>query len=151
MLDKAIQIAMEAHYGQKDKNAQPYILHVMRVGLRGRTENEKILGILHDVVEDSDWTFERLAKEGFSSTILSALECITKKSEDEPYEEFIQRVKQNPLAISVKLNDLEDNMDIRRMNIIQEKDIKRLNKYLKAYKELAEWKNSYSPSNSQIE
>lgn len=141
MIEKAIEIALNAHKGQVDKNGQPYILHVMRVGLRGRTENEKIVGILHDVVEDSDWTFEKLAQEGFSNTILSALECLTKKSEDEPYEEFIERVKKNPLAISVKLNDLEDNMDIRRMEIVQEKDMKRLNKYLKAYKELAELKN----------
>ncbi len=141
MIEKAIEIAMNAHKGQTDKNGQPYILHVMRVGLRGRTDDEKILGILHDVVEDSDWTFERLAKEGFSPTILSALECLTKKSEDEPYEEFIARVKQNHLAISVKLNDLEDNMDVRRMEFVQEKDMKRLNKYLRAYKELAELKN----------
>ena len=141
MIEKAIEIALNAHKEQTDKNGQPYILHVMRVGLRGRTENEKIVGILHDVVEDSDWTFDKLAKEGFSETILSALECLTKKSEDEPYEEFIQRVKKNPLAVSVKLNDLEDNMDIRRMEVVQEKDVKRLNKYLKAYKELAELKN----------
>jgi (p)ppGpp synthase/HD superfamily hydrolase len=141
MIEKAIQIAMNAHQGQVDKNGQPYILHVMRVGLRGRTENEKILGILHDVVEDSHWTLEMLAQEGFSAIILSALECLTKKTEDEPYEDFIDRVKKNELAISVKLNDLEDNMDIRRMHLIQEKDVKRLNKYLKAYKELAELKN----------
>ncbi len=141
MIEKAIEIALNAHKEQTDKNGQPYILHVMRVGLRGRTENEKIVGILHDVVEDSDWTFDKLAKEGFSETILSALECLTKKSEDEPYEEFIERVKKNPLAVSVKLNDLEDNMDIRRMEVVQEKDVKRLNKYLKAYKELAELKN----------
>ena len=93
MIEKAIEIALNAHKEQTDKNGQPYILHVMRVGLRGRTENEKIVGILHDVVEDSDWTFDKLAKEGFSETILSALECLTKKSEDEPYEEFIERVK----------------------------------------------------------
>ena len=141
MIEKAIEIALNTHKEQTDKNGQPYILHVMRVGLRGRTENEKIVGILHDVVEDSDWTFDKLAKEGFSETILSALECLTKKSEDEPYEEFIERVKKNPLAVSVKLNDLEDNMDIRRMEVVQEKDVKRLNKYLKAYKELAELKN----------
>lgn len=141
MIEKAIEIAMNAHKGQIDKNGQPYILHVMRVGLRGRTEDEKILGILHDVVEDSDWTFDRLAKEGFTPKILSALECLTKKSEDEPYDNFISRVKQNQLAITVKLNDLEDNMDIRRIEMIQEKDIKRFNKYLKAYNELANLKN----------
>ncbi|HMV42635.1 MAG TPA: hypothetical protein PK079_13235 [Leptospiraceae bacterium] len=141
MIQRAIEIALDAHRDQTDKNGQPYILHVMRVGLRGRTDEEKILGILHDVVEDSSWTFEMLAKEGFSERILSALKCLTKKSEDEPYEEFIGRVKENPLAISVKLNDLEDNMDVRRMEIVQEKDSKRLNKYLKAYKELAELKN----------
>lgn len=141
MMQRAIEIALDAHRNQKDKNGQPYILHVMRVGLRGRTDDEKIIGFLHDVVEDSHWTFEMLASEGFSEKILTALKCLTKKSEDEPYEEFISRVKTNQLAISVKLNDLEDNMDVRRMENVHEKDMKRLNKYLKAYKELAELKN----------
>ena len=92
--------------------------------------------MLHDVVEDSDWTFEKLASEGFSNEIIDALRCITKLSNNEPYDKFIARVKTNKLAIAVKLNDLSDNMDIRRFPYLSDKDVKRLKKYLKAYKQL---------------
>lgn len=136
MLSKAIEIATKAHDGQVDKAGQPYIGHPLRVMAMGTTEEEKIVGVLHDVVEDSDWTFERLTAEGFSSEVVDALQCVTKLSESEPYDKFIQRVKANPLAVKVKINDLTDNMDIRRLAYISEKDVKRLRKYLKAYKQL---------------
>lgn len=136
MLNKAINIATQAHEGQIDKAGQPYIGHPLRVMSMGITDEEKIVGILHDVVEDSDWTFEQLAAEGFSSEIIEALRCLTKLSESEPYDKFIQRVKANPLATKVKINDLTDNMDIRRLAYISEKDVKRLRKYLKAYRQL---------------
>lgn len=136
MLNKAIEIATKAHDGQADKAGQPYIGHPLRVMAMGTTEEEKIVGVLHDVVEDSDWTFERLTAEGFSSEVVDALRCVTKLSESEPYDKFIQRVKANPLAVKVKINDLTDNMDIRRLAYISEKDVKRLRKYLKAYKQL---------------
>jgi (p)ppGpp synthase/HD superfamily hydrolase len=140
MLAKAIKIATDAHATQKDKNGDPYILHLMRVCLRGKNENEKICGILHDLVEDTEWTFEQLAKEGFSAEVIRALKCVTKTSEQEPYEDFIERVKKNKLAISVKINDLEDNLDARRMLQLTGKDISRFNKYLKAYHELVKLK-----------
>lgn len=135
MLEKAIQIAVSAHKEQVDKSEQPYILHLIRVMDAGETEQEKICGILHDLVEDTDWTFEKLENEGFSEEIISALKCVTKQ-ENEDYAAFIGRVKTNPLAIKVKLNDLRDNMDITRLFRITEKDRERLNKYLKAYQEL---------------
>ena len=137
MLNKAIEIAHKAHAGQVDKAGQPYIEHPLRVMNMGTTDNEKIVGVLHDVVEDSDWTFEQLQCEGFSSEIIEALRSITKQSKDEPYDKFIQRIKKNPLAVKVKLNDLTDNMDIRRLAYISDKDVKRLKKYLKAYKQLS--------------
>lgn len=136
MLHKAIKIATKTHEGQVDKAGRPYISHPLRVMAMGTTEEEKIVGVLHDVVEDSDWTFERLTAEGFSSEVVDALRCVTKLSESEPYDMFIQRVKANPLAVKVKINDLTDNMDIRRLAYISEKDVKRLRKYLKAYKQL---------------
>lgn len=136
MLNKAIEIATKAHKGQVDKAGQPYIGHPLRVMAMGTTEEEKIVGVLHDVVEDSDWTFERLTDEGFSSEVIDALRCVTKLSESEPYDKFIQRVKANPLAVKVKISDLIDNMDVRRLAYISEKDVKRLRKYLKAYKQL---------------
>lgn len=156
-LERAIEIATEAHRGQFDKAGNDYIGHPLRVMAMGKTTDEKIVGVLHDVVEDTDWTFERLAAEGFSEEVLDALRCVTKLSEDEPYDKFIARVKTNPLAVMVKLNDLSDNMDIRRLPYISDKDVKRLKKYLRAYKRLTgvptysvfacqqEYPNAYTP------
>lgn len=135
-LEKAIAIASEAHEGQFDKAGNDYIGHPLRVMEMGRTEEEKIVGVLHDIVEDTPWTFEMLETEGFSSEIIAALKCLTKISEKENYDDFIERVRKNPLAVAVKINDLTDNMDIRRLPYLSDKDVKRLKKYLKAYKKL---------------
>lgn len=132
-LAKAIEIAVSAHKGQRDKTGAEYILHPLRVMERGNTEVEKICGILHDVIEDSDWTFAALENEGFSTEVIDILRCVTKISEDEDYENFINRITLNPIAVKVKINDLLDNMEITRFKEIIELDIKRLNKYLKAY------------------
>ena len=135
-LERAIEIATEAHKGQYDKAGNDYIGHPLRVMDMGRTEEEKIVGVLHDVVEDTEWTFAQLAAEGFSQEVIDALQCVTKLSENENYDDFIDRVKKNPLATAVKINDLSDNMDIRRLPYLSDKDVKRLKKYLKAYKKL---------------
>ena len=156
-LERAIEIATEAHSGQFDKAGNDYIGHPLRVMAMGKTTEEKIVGVLHDVVEDTDLSFECLATEGFSAEIIDALRCVTKLSEDESYDKFIARVKTNPLAVAVKLNDLSDNMDIRRLPYISDKDVKRLKKYLRAYKQLVgeptysvfacqqEYPNAYTP------
>lgn len=135
-LERAIQIATEAHKGQLDKAGRDYIGHPLRVMAMGKTEDEKIVGVLHDVIEDTDWTFEMLEAEGFSREVIEALRCVTKLAENENYDDFIERVKKNPLAVAVKINDLTDNMDIRRLPYLSDKDVKRLKKYLKAYKKL---------------
>ena len=135
-LQRAIEIATEAHKGQVDKSGKEYIGHPLRVMEMGKSEQEKIIGVLHDVVEDTNWTFEALAEEGFSKEIIDALRCVTKLSDNENYDDFIERVKKNPLATTVKINDLTDNMDIRRLPYLSDKDVKRLKKYLKAYKKL---------------
>ena len=135
-LSRAIEIAAQAHQGQFDKSGKEYIGHPLRVMEMGSTEEEKIAGVLHDVVEDSDWTFEMLEAEGFSAEVVGALRCVTKLSEKENYDDFIERVRKNPLAVAVKINDLTDNMDIRRLPYLSDKDVKRLKKYLKAYKKL---------------
>lgn len=156
-LERAIEIATDAHRGQLDKAGNEYIGHPLRVMAMGNTTEEKIIGVLHDVVEDSAWTFEQLEAEGFSAEIIEALRCLTKLSDGEPYDKFIARIKHNPLAVAVKLNDLTDNMDIRRLPYLSDKDVKRLKKYLKAYKQLAgtptysvyacrqEFPNAYDP------
>lgn len=142
LLRRAIDIAKEAHKGQVDKAGNEYIDHPLRVMAAGHSVSEKIVGILHDVVEDTDWTFERLEAEGFTTEIIEALKCVTKQWEDEPYDAFIERVKTNPLAVAVKINDIADNMDIRRLKELTDKDLKRLQKYHKAYRQLVEYKAS---------
>lgn len=139
-LRRAIDIAKEAHKGQVDKAGNEYIDHPLRVMVAVHSVSEKIVGVLHDVIEDTDWTFERLEAEGFTTEIIEALKCVTKLSEDEPYDAFIERVKTNPLAVAVKIKDLADNMDIRCLNELTEKDFKRLQKYHRAYKELVEYR-----------
>lgn len=106
MLNKALDIAYKAHLGQTDKAGAPYILHPMRVAMHCETEEEKIVALLHDVVEDTSVTFEELKAEGFSDEVLTALKCLT-RTEDEEYETFIRRVATNPLAIKVKIQDLK--------------------------------------------
>ena len=131
--EKATRIAIEAHKNQVDKYGAPYIGHLTRVMNYGTSIDEKIAGILHDLVEDTQWTFEELEKEGFPKHIIEALRCVTKTSDDENYDAFIERIKANPLAVKIKLNDLTDNLDIKRMPQVTEKDLNRINKYLKAY------------------
>jgi (p)ppGpp synthase/HD superfamily hydrolase len=134
-LQKAIEIAVEAHAHQKDKVGKPYLLHVFSVMARGKSDDEKIVALLHDVVEDTDRTLSDLDAAGFAPHILAAVDALTKRH-GEPYNDFIERVKQNPLAVKVKINDLEDNMDIKRLPLVAEKDVERLNRYLKAYRDL---------------
>lgn len=135
LLERAISIAVEAHRGQQDRNGAPYILHPLRMMCCVATEAEKVVAVLHDVVEDTDWTFEDLKREGFDDGTLKALDCLTKR-EGEDYEDFIQRSAKNSLAHRVKIADLEDNMDVRRLKRVTEKDRERLEKYLRAWREL---------------
>lgn len=142
MLYKALKIVIEAHKNQIDKAGQPYIFHLLRVSEMGQTETEKICGLLHDLIEDTDWTFEDLKKEGFSDEIIEVLDCVTKRG-NESYTNFIKRIEQNQLAVRVKINDLKDNMDITRLTEITEKDRERLNKYLNAYNYLETKKRGF--------
>jgi (p)ppGpp synthase/HD superfamily hydrolase len=135
LLERAIGIAVEAHHGQKDRCGAPYILHPLRVMGRVETTTQKIIAILHDVVEDTDWTLADLKREGFPHEILAALRCVTKK-EGEAYEDFVKRSGSNPLARRVKLADLEDNMDLRRNSELTKEDLPRLQKYVKAWRYL---------------
>ena len=135
LLEKAISIAVEAHRGQKDKVGAPYILHPLSVMGRVEGETEKIVAVLHDVVEDTEWTFEDLKREGFTDVILQAVKCLT-RNEEESYEDFVKRAASNPVALRVKLADLEDNMDFRRLALVTQKDVERVTKYLWAWRYL---------------
>lgn len=128
MLNKAIVIAAKAHDGQIDKGGNPYILHPLRVMINCESESEKICAVLHDVIEDTNITFEDLKSRGFSDEIVTALDCLTKR-EGESYDNFISRVLSNELACRVKLADLIDNMDLTRIQNPSEEDEARIQKY----------------------
>jgi (p)ppGpp synthase/HD superfamily hydrolase len=138
-LHRAIEIAVAAHVGQTDKAGAPYILHPLRVMLSLEGDADRIVGVLHDVIEDCPgWTPERLREEGFSEPILAALAHVTKLSENEDYTAFIARAGRNPIAARVKRADLLDNLDVRRLPVVTEKDGRRLSKYLAALAQLDE-------------
>lgn len=124
-----------------DKARPPYILHPLRLMMRVETETEKIAAVLHEVVEDSQppqcWGFDEWRREGFSEPVLTALECVTRR-EGETYEEFIRRPLTHPVARRVKLADLEDDLDIRRLATITDRDAERLRRYLAAWRVLTE-------------
>lgn len=130
-LDRAIEIAVKAHAGQIDKAGAPYILHPLRMMLRLTTDDERIVAVLHDVVEDSGVTLDDLRKEGFSGEIIEGVASVT-KIEDEDYFDFIRRAAANPIGRRVKLADLEDNGDISRIANPGANDMVRTEKYRKA-------------------
>lgn len=104
-LQRALEIAVESHKTQKQKDGTPYALHPIRLSMSLQTEEEKIVAMLHDVVEDTDWTFEDLEREGFSENVMAALRLLT-HTDGSPYEEYVERLASNPLAKSVKKADL---------------------------------------------
>ena len=135
-LEDAISIAAQAHKNQKDKSKTPYILHPLRIMMRMTSEAAMTAGVLHDVVEDSEWTLEQLRERGFSGEVLTAVDCLTHR-DGENYADYIERVKSNEIARRVKLADLEDNMNVQRINRdLTERDFKRLEKYHKVWREL---------------
>ena len=138
---KAIEIAFRAHEGQVDKAGWPYVLHPVHLAEQMNTEDECVVALLHDVVEDSDITFEELEKEGFTEVQLEALRLLTrekdepdltKEEKDRRYFEYVERIGKNPIAKAVKMADLTHNMDKTRLSEITEKDEKRHAKYKKA-------------------
>ena len=130
-LEQAIELAVKHHKGQYDKGGKPYILHPLRLMMSVDTDDEKIVAVMHDLVEDTHITIAYLRSAGFSEKVLSALDCVTNR-DNEDYESFIERIAQNPLATKVKLADLEDNMDLSRIPEPSKKDYKRIEKYKRA-------------------
>ena len=136
-LTHAINIAIKAHANQVDRNGQPYIGHLFRVMTAGQTLEEKIVGALHDLIEDTHLNLMYLSLEGFSEEVIDAVHALS-KLENEDYDHYIRRVMRNDLATRVKLNDLTDNMDLRRMKTITDDDVIRMRKYLVAYIQLTD-------------
>lgn len=141
-LQRAIEIAVEAHRDQSDKAGAPYILHPLRVMMSVDTDEERIVAVLHDVVEDGPgWTFERLEAEGFPSSVIDALRLVTKRPEDqgddeESYLRFVRRTLPHAVARRVKIADIRDNLNATRLKELTERDRLRMNRYLAALRVL---------------
>lgn len=131
-LERAIEIAVNAHAGQTDKSDAPYILHPLRVMQDCDSEVAKTVAVLHDVIEDTPVTEADIREEGFSDTVLLALRRVTKR-DGETYPEFIRRVEDDAIAREVKLADIRDNMDLMRLDPpLSEDDLERVQKYHRA-------------------
>jgi len=132
----AVALAARVHATQRDKAGEPYILHPLRVMFRLADETAQMVGVLHDVLEDDEHlTADDLRADGYDEAVVAALEALTKR-DAERYEDFIGRVALNPLARRVKLADLEDNMDVRRLPALTGKDLERLGKYHASWRRL---------------
>ncbi len=134
-LETAIGIAVQAHRGQRDRAGAPYILHPLRMMFRVQTEAERMTAVLHDVVEDTDWTLQALREHGFPDEVVDAVDHLTPR-ERESYDDFVTRAAAHPVARRVKLVDLEDNMDVRRTGTLDQDDVERLGRYLRAWRRL---------------
>ena len=128
LLEKAIKIALEAHEGQVDKAGKPYILHPLRLMHECETEVEMVAALLHDVLEDSQFTVEDLKKEGIPDDAIEIIKFLTKGS-NESYDDFIKRISFNKIAAKIKVKDIQDNMNIARLESVKQKDLDRLAKY----------------------
>ena len=131
MVDLALSIARKAHEGQLDKAGVDYIEHPIYVASQVDTEEEKAVALLHDVIEDSPVSAEELLQAGLPETVVTAVQVLTKKKEQD-YQTYLETVKKNPLARVVKLADLKHNSDLSRLTSITKKDRERLRKYKKA-------------------
>ena len=127
-LTRAIEIATRAHEGQVDKAGEPYILHPLRVMLKMRTEEERIVAVLHDLVEDCEWNLDDLRREGFSDSIIEAIDVLTKRN-GEGRISAAKRAVLNPLARAVKLADNADNLNLKRIPNPTSKDYERIEEY----------------------
>jgi len=134
-LGRAIKMAAQAHYMQFDKSGQPYILHPLAVMNKMETHVEKIVAVLHDIIEDTPLTLLELKHEGeFSDEVIEAVDAITKR-EDESSNEYYDRLQMNMIAVRVKIGDLEHNMSPERLLSMKEKDLRRTQYYH------GKWKN----------
>ena len=125
---KALRISFDAHREQVDKTGLPYIFHPFHLAEQMDTEDEVIVALLHDVVEDTDITFEELRPQGFSENVMEALFLLT-HDDDSEYMEYIEIISNNPLASKLKIADLRHNSDLTRLEVIDDKMKARLEKY----------------------
>ena len=135
MTKKAIKLMFEKHKDQVDKSGMPYVFHPFHLAEQMDDEETTITALLHDIVEDTDTTFEDLRKLGFSDNVINALKLMT-HDKNIDYFEYVKNISKNPIARKVKIKDLEHNMDTSRLDEVTDKDLERVKKYKKCYKYL---------------
>lgn len=128
---KAVRLCFEAHKDQQDKSGLPYVFHPFHLAEQMDTEETVCVALLHDVVEDTDYTLEDLIAMGFPKPVTDALALMT-HDENVPYLDYVAKLKDNPIARQVKLADLKHNSDLTRLDRIDEKALERVEKYRKA-------------------
>ena len=128
---KALNMAYEAHKNQSDKSGLPYIFHPFHLAEQMNDEYTKCVALLHDVVEDSSYVIHELEEMGFPLKVVDAIRILT-HDKDEPYFDYIKRIKNNEIARIVKIEDLKHNTDMARLSVVTEEDLKRDEKYKKA-------------------
>lgn len=136
MIDIALAIAKKAHAGQVDKAGVDYIQHPLYVASQVKTEQEKAVALLHDVLEDSDITAADLLAYGLSNEVVTAVQTLTKKK-GQSYQDYLEKVKSNDLARVVKLADLKHNSDLSRLKSVSDTDRERVKKYKNAIRYLS--------------
>jgi len=135
IIEKSLEIALKAYSGMKDKAGKTYILHPLRLMEKMDSEEEMAVALLHDVIEDSNYSAQDLLDEGIPSSIVDAVQSLTKIN-GEDYEAFIERAMQNKLALKVKKADIEDNINVLRLSSVSDKDLERIVKYHSAWHKL---------------
>ena len=134
---KAMKLCFAAHKEQFDKSGIPYVFHPIHLAEQMTDEDTTVTALLHDVVEDTDYTFEDLEAMGFNGTVLAALRLLTHE-EGVPYMDYVAKIKEHPVAKAVKLADLAHNSDLTRMDEPDEKALARVAKYAQAINLLKE-------------
>lgn len=130
-IKKALKLCFDAHKNQVDKSGMPYVFHPFHLAEQMETEETIIVALLHDIIEDTEYTIEDLIKEGFDKTVVDAVALMT-HADGVDYMQYIAAIKQNPIAKAVKLADLRHNSNISRLDVIDEKAYERRKKYLEA-------------------
>lgn len=127
---KALNLAIKYHKGAVDKGGNDYVLHPITVALLVDGESEKVVALLHDIVEDTPMTLPQLLEEGFTKEIVDAVDSVTRRNGEER-QDYLIRVKSNEIACKVKIADLIHNSDLSRIQCPKQKDIERVKEYKK--------------------
>ena len=125
---KAMDICFEAHKEQRDKSGQPYVFHPFHLAEQMADEATTIVALLHDLLEDTDWTADALLAEGFPTEVVEAIALMT-HAKDVHYMDYVAQIKKNPIAKAVKLADLRHNSDTTRLDEVTDKDRERVERY----------------------